>query len=233
MQGNIHWYDFGPVIGNELSSQRPALIISSEELNRPLATVITLPMSRTMPPERHRGQHVFISESDSWASTRQIKSADQSKLGEIIGRASHDELDEAMESIVRRFATLHPPGRVNTPEGAFQVSQGTIWQLTLSEGTAWEHQAKILVLDYNAGNNMAVTVQIQDGGPRPRSPVSIPIRNDNTGETATARVHQVRSIDMGHRKLTPAGRIRSQDLDAVIARLLKLIEHPAGERPHP
>ena len=53
MQGNIHWYDFGPVIGNELSGHHPALIISSDDLNHTLATVTTLPLSRTMPSERH------------------------------------------------------------------------------------------------------------------------------------------------------------------------------------
>ena len=233
MQGNIHWYDFGPVIGNELSGHRPALIVSSDDLNHALATVIIVPTSRTMPPERHRGQHVFISESDSWASTRQIKSADRSRLGEIIGRASRDELDEAMESMVRRFAAPHPPGRVNTPRGAFRVSPGTIWRLTLDEDTPREHEDAVLVLDYNAGNNMAVTVQIQHGEPGPRSPVSVPIRNENTRETAMARVHQIRSIDMGRRTLTPAGRTGSQDLGAVIARLMKLIEHPAVEQPQP
>lgn len=80
---------------------------------------------------------------------------------------------------------------------------------------------------------MAVTVQTKDGEPSPHSPVSIPIRNENTGETATARLHQVRSIDMGHRTPTPTGRTGSRDLGAVIARLMKLIENPAGEPPQP
>ena len=32
-QGDIHDYDFGPVIGAELSGRRPALIISTDEFN--------------------------------------------------------------------------------------------------------------------------------------------------------------------------------------------------------
>ena len=76
-------------------------------------------------------------------------------------------------------------------------------------------------------------MQTKDGEPSPRSPVSIPIRNENTEETATARVHQVRSIDMGDRTLTPAGRTDSRELEAVVPGLLKLIEHPAGEHPQP
>lgn len=55
-----------------------------------------------------------------------------------------------MESMVRRIAAPHTPGRVNTPRGAFQVSPGTIWRLTLDEDTPREHQDAVLVLDYNA-----------------------------------------------------------------------------------
>ena len=48
-QGDIHDYDFGPVIGADLSGRRPALIISNNKFNRSYGTAIALPMSRTMP----------------------------------------------------------------------------------------------------------------------------------------------------------------------------------------
>ena len=42
VRGSVHWYDFGPVIGNELSGRRPALIVSNTKLNRHLSSAIAL-----------------------------------------------------------------------------------------------------------------------------------------------------------------------------------------------
>ena len=46
-QGDIRWYDFGPVIGAELSGRRPALVISDDGFNRAFGMPIVLPMTRT------------------------------------------------------------------------------------------------------------------------------------------------------------------------------------------
>ena len=81
-QGDIRDYDFGPVIGAELSGRRPALIISNNEFNRSHRTAIALPMSRTMPAGRYRTrQHVYAACTGSCASTRQIKPVHQRRLG--------------------------------------------------------------------------------------------------------------------------------------------------------
>ena len=77
-QGDIHDYDFGPVIGAELSGRRPALIISNNGFNEGFGTAIVLPMSSSMPAERYRTrQHVHVAGVDSWASTRQVKAVRQ------------------------------------------------------------------------------------------------------------------------------------------------------------
>ena len=73
-QGDIHDYDFGPVIGAELSGRRPALIISHKGFNESYGTALALPMSSAMPPERYRTRrHVHVAGAASWASTRQVR----------------------------------------------------------------------------------------------------------------------------------------------------------------
>ena len=100
-QGDIHDHEFGPDNGAELSGRRPALIISTDEFNGNYGTAIALPMSSTMPAERYRTrQHVYISDTDSWVSTRQVKAVHQRRLGVVTGRASPDELDDTIESLV-------------------------------------------------------------------------------------------------------------------------------------
>ena len=66
LRGNVHWYDYGPVIGAELSDNRPALVISNDVTNRQLELCITAPMSTAMPDVRFRMHHTRIEEADSW-----------------------------------------------------------------------------------------------------------------------------------------------------------------------
>ena len=60
LRGNVHWYDYGPVIGAELSDNRPALVISNDVTNRQLELCITAPMSTAMPDVRFRMHHIRI-----------------------------------------------------------------------------------------------------------------------------------------------------------------------------
>ena len=92
LRGNIHWHDFGPVTGAELSGNRPALIVSNNSLNQSITTAITVPTSTTEPQERFRRQHIWLNESESYVSARQLKSVLQENLGDCIGRASTQEL---------------------------------------------------------------------------------------------------------------------------------------------
>ena len=107
-QGDIYDYDFGPVIGAELSGRRPALVISNNGFNERFGTAIALSMSSAMPAERYRTRkHVYVAGTDSWASTRQVRAVHQRRFGGIMGRASIDELDDIIESLARRFATTN------------------------------------------------------------------------------------------------------------------------------
>lgn len=221
-QGDIHRYDFGPVIGAELSGRRPALIISNDAFNRAFGVAIALPMSRTMPAQEHHRQHVHIAASDSWASSWQIKSIDQAKLGDRIGTASPDEMDAILESLLLRLEQRYDPGWVQTAVGFVPVGAGTLWNLTLRNPGQGERQVSVLVLDYNAGNGMAIAVEVAQGEPRPGSPVVVPITIQDMG-AAGARVNIVRAIDLSERDILPANVVEPEDVNFVIERLLECL----------
>ena len=159
LRGNIHWHDFGPITGAELSGNRPALIVSNNFLNKSLTTVITVPTSKTRPQERFRRQHVWLNESESYASTRQIKSVLQENLGEYIGRASSQELQDMITSIIGRMWREQTPGHLQTPQGLRPIQRGTVLQQP-AQAEREEATNDLLVLDYNAGNYMAVAVEL-------------------------------------------------------------------------
>ena len=227
-QGDIHWYQFGPVIGAELSDHRPALIMSGDDVNRELAMAIALPTSTTMPAEESRTQHVRITSPDpkvpvSWASAWQVKSVVQRELGELSGRASCDELDRALEELLGRLDDRHDPGLIEVQGRTLPIGAGTLWCLTLTGPGRGEFSTTVLVLDYNAGNDMAITVDVGWQAPSPDSPVAAPVTVLGRNQVVSARVHVVRSIDTSCRTLRPAGEIKLQDVDVAVAKLRALL----------
>ena len=226
-RGAVYRYDFGPVIGAELSEHRRALIISNDDFNssQQYEVAIAVPMSGNMPAAVHQGQHIHIAASDSWASAWQIKTVDKGELGDSIGRATLDEMDDVLGELLWRLDRRHAPGEIQTAEGPLEISTGTLWGLTLAAPGRERFQTMVLVIDYNAGNNMAIVVEVAPGEPSPHSPTSAPVTALNNGQIVTARIHRVRSIDASapERELQPLGLVRAQDVGAVIEKLKTLL----------
>ena len=224
-QGDILWHDFGPVIGAELSSRRPALVISNDDFNfsPEYDVAMVIPTSSAMPAYAHSDQHVFMAVSGSWASTWQVKAVDRDQLDGFVGQATPEELEDVLDALALRFDQRHHSGEIQTAAGPLSIAAGTLWDLTLAEPRHQRYQPTVLVLDYNAGNNMAITVDVTPGEPTPQSPTSVPVTILDTERISTARVHRVRSIDASERELQPAGAVRPEDVDAVIDKLMTLL----------
>ena len=226
-QGDIHDYDFGPIIGAELSGRRPALVISNDEFNGHCRAATALPMSTTMPGERYRTrQHVRVAGIDSWASTRHVKAMQQRRLGDVMGRASPDELDDAIESLSRRFTTRQSPGEVDTSEGVMPMNAGSLWRLQMAGPSGAASLTTVLVVDYNAGNNLAITVEVEEREPRLGAPGDVPITVLNSDVAPTPLVQRVQTMDVSERDLTAMGTARPEEVGAVISGCSPMIQRP-------
>ena len=224
-RGGIYLYDFGPTIGNELSGRRPALIVSNTELNRRVSIAIAIPMTTTPPSARHYQNHVFITDSRSWASVRQIKAIEQQRLGRKIAEASAAELEKALEVLVARLASGRTnQGRLPMESGDEIVDLGTIWSIesVCNEGSS--PPIEMLVLDYNNGNQLAIAVEVERGQAR-SSPVRIPIEIRGGSQMASALIHRVRSVDVSARALEKTGEASGEGMEAVGRGFLSLISH--------
>jgi mRNA-degrading endonuclease toxin of MazEF toxin-antitoxin module len=224
-QGNIYCYDFGPIYGAELSCRRRALVISNDDFNSSpqYDVAIVIPTSGRMPPIVFEDHHVHLVASDSWASAWQIKTVEKPRPGDYVGQATDDELDDVLDALFLRFDRRHDPGEIQTAEGPRPIAAGTLWDLTLDEPGHGRFQRTLLVLDYNAGNNMAIVVEVTPGEPSQDSTTSAPVTILATEQVATARVHRVRSIDASQRELRPMGRVRPADVGIVIEKLKTLL----------
>ena len=132
-------------------------------------------MSSATPAGRHLQNHVFIEAAKSWASVRQIKSVDQNKLRDKIADATAPELEKALEVLVARLASSrNNPGTIQTQSGPQRMEPGTIWEIPFRAPSGSIQLAQMLVLDYNRGNHMAVTVEVEQRRSAD-SPARIPI----------------------------------------------------------
>ena len=148
---------------------------------------------------------------------------EEGKLGDLIGQASPDELEDVVEALGLRLDQRHAPGQITTRQGIFPIAAGTVWRLSLTDPVRGEFQTTVLVLDYNDGNKMAITVGVALVTPSADSPVAAPVTILRRSQVVSARVHVVRSIDASERDPTPAGEIGPEDVDAVIDKLQTLL----------
>ena len=212
VRGSVYWCDYGPIIGSELSSRRPALIISRTELNNGLSEAITVPMSRTTPPDQHVRNHVFVESVRSWASARQIKSVHQLRLWDKIGEATPEELERVLEALASRLDN-------STPSSHRRIEPGTVWDVEIHDQDGDVQNEQTLILDYNPGNGIAIGANVEYME-RPGSPVRVPISMVGSSDPASALIHRIRSIDTGARPMTMINRVDEDSLTLVKTALL-------------
>ena len=103
-------------------------------------------------------------------------------------------MNSVILSIAQRLAHQHAPGQIETIQGTFQVSAGTIWDLHLEDTRGQDLASPILVIDYNAGNNMAVAADIEYAERAPSSPVAVPMIIRDSQQAASVLLHRVRTL---------------------------------------
>ena len=222
VRGSVYWYDFGPIIGRELSETRPALVISNTDLHSNSSAAIVFPMSSAGPEDQHLRNHVLIASVNSWASVRQVKSVIQEQLGDKIGEASPSELENALQVLVARLAiTRNRSSSVQAEQSPEPIQPGAIWDVEFygedDSDSVWS--APMLILDYNEGNNIAITIEVQYEQ-RERSHNWIPIEIADSEAPASALIHHVRSVDLGFRQISKVSVIREASLTLVISSLI-------------
>ena len=89
----IYWCAFDPTRGSEIKKTRPCIVVSPDEMNPYLETVIVAPITSTV---KHRPFRVEckIKNKNSSILLDQIRSIDKSRLGAKIGvttpKTSHE-----------------------------------------------------------------------------------------------------------------------------------------------
>lgn len=102
LRGEIRWADLDPTKGHEQAGFRPVLILSHDVFNERSGTVIAVAL--TGHPQRV-GFPLTLELADgslpkrSWVKISQIRTLSVERIGEQLGRASHEELSLVLEGL--------------------------------------------------------------------------------------------------------------------------------------
>lgn len=102
LRGEIRWVDLNPGRGHEQAGLRPVLILSHDIFNERSGTVIAVAI--TSQPQKAGFPLTLELKSPnlpkkSWLKISQIRTLSVERIGKVIGKASLEELNHAIEGL--------------------------------------------------------------------------------------------------------------------------------------
>ena len=98
-QYQIVLVNLDPTIGSEIKKTRPCVIISPNEMNKHLRTIIVAPMTTTSRkyPTRIEVKH---DRKIGWIVIDQVRTIDKQRIIKVLGRLSQPEIKE-LKSVIK------------------------------------------------------------------------------------------------------------------------------------
>jgi mRNA interferase MazF len=92
-QYEVYWISLDPTQGSEIAKTRPCVVVSPDDLNRSLRTVVIIPITSTIKKYPWRVDCIVQNKNGSIAAD-QIRVVDKIRLGSKIGSLSTTEIKE-------------------------------------------------------------------------------------------------------------------------------------------
>ena len=100
---DVFLVNLDPTLGSEIQKTRPCLVISPDEMNKRIATVIIAPMTTKRRPYPSPIDCHFQGK-DGQIVLDQIRTVDKNRLDEYLGQISADEQKAVLDTLVQMFA---------------------------------------------------------------------------------------------------------------------------------
>jgi mRNA interferase MazF len=102
-RGDVHLVGLDPTLGREIKKTRPCLIVSPDELNQHLRTVIVAPMTTGGPAYPWRVAYRFQNRS-GFVALDQLRTVDSERLVKRLGCLSAATTTEVLDTLQEMFA---------------------------------------------------------------------------------------------------------------------------------
>jgi mRNA interferase MazF len=106
-QYEIFYVNLDPTVGHEMKKSRPCLIVSPDEMNQSLGTVIVAPITsakRDIPTRVYiEKKGTDLKEDNNWAVLDQIRTIDKSRLGRSLKVISESNAEKVASVLCDMF----------------------------------------------------------------------------------------------------------------------------------
>jgi len=99
-QYEIHLVNLDPTIGHEIKKTRPCLVLSPDEMNRHIGTVIIAPMTTKSRQYPTRVAVKFQGKS-GWIVLDQIRTVDKRRLAKRLGKITSTTIGQTKDAILQ------------------------------------------------------------------------------------------------------------------------------------
>ena len=97
-QYSVYWIDLDPTIGSEVNKVRPCVVLSPDEMNKYLKTIIIAPLTHTIKPYPSRAVCNLDGEK-GMVMLDQLRTIDKKRLKGLAGKLHKRETDKIKEII--------------------------------------------------------------------------------------------------------------------------------------
>jgi mRNA interferase MazF len=101
-QYSLFWVDLNPTHGAEVNKKRPCVVISPDEMNRYLKTVIVAPLTNTAREYPFRFE-VEVNGVTGWIMLDQIRAVDKTRIANHIGSLNLEDIMKIKELLQEMF----------------------------------------------------------------------------------------------------------------------------------
>ena len=102
---DIYWCRLDPIEGSEMAKTRPCVIVSRDELNTHLSTVVVCPLTSTIHPRWRTRLAITCAGRNAEICPDQIRTISKSRLGEKIGKLTPKTSAELTRLLGELYAT--------------------------------------------------------------------------------------------------------------------------------
>lgn len=100
-QYDVYFINLDPTIGSEIQKTRPCLVISPDEMNRNIQTIIIAPMTTKSHSYPTRVKIIFQKKT-GWIVLDQIRTVDRRRLVKRLGRVPDDTITK-IKSVIKEM----------------------------------------------------------------------------------------------------------------------------------
>ena len=99
----VHLADLNPTVGGEIRKVRPVVVVSQDEMNQYLDTVVVCPLTTALHPKWRSRLQVQCAGKEAEVAVDQIRAISKQRIGTLLDRLSAEEAAQLRRIITEMY----------------------------------------------------------------------------------------------------------------------------------